>query len=104
MDLLKEEEEGIFTEAYKIYGYYTSADFYQLGFRTGLNHKVVRTLIKSYVDRENDMILMINRSFMPDDMKRRAVETVTGRLEALQTRFGCPHNCKTLSINSYRYK
>lgn len=84
LDLLKEEQDGEFSDAYKIHGYYTSFDFYLLGQRTGLNSNVVRSLIKTFVDRENHMILMIKRSYMPDEMKHRAVNTVTGRLKALQ--------------------
>ncbi|MDC7234686.1 MAG: HipA domain-containing protein [Spirochaetales bacterium] len=84
LDLLKEEHGGIFSTGYQKLGYYTSADFKELGYRAGLLPKAIKSVIDHFINLEDDMTDMIFRSYMPDLMKQRAADTLKHRFIALK--------------------
>lgn len=84
LDLLKEEDDGIFTDAYNKYGFYTGSDFYTLGERVGLRKIVIKNILENYFKNENNIIEIINNSFMPVDMKNKAIFVVKDRIKALK--------------------
>lgn len=84
LDLLKEENDGIFTEKYNKYGFYTGCDFYILGERAGLRRPVIKKIFDNYYDKENNIIEIIKNSFMPIEMKEKAISLVKNRIKALK--------------------
>lgn len=86
MDLLIEENEGIFSDMYKSHGFYTGADFHELGKRVGLRIPVVASVLNTYFQRESDIIHIINNSFMPEEMKAKAILLVQDRIKSLKIR------------------
>ncbi|RLD79715.1 MAG: hypothetical protein DRJ10_08415 [Bacteroidetes bacterium] len=84
LDLLKEEVDGIFSEMYNKYGFYTGYDFYVLGDRVGLRKPVIKSILENYFNKENDVIDIIKNSFMPDEMKDTATSLIKDRIKALK--------------------
>ncbi|OQY35509.1 MAG: hypothetical protein B6241_00995 [Spirochaetaceae bacterium 4572_59] len=86
LDLLEEEKHAEYTECYQKYGFYTAYDFTLLGKRAGLPQAAVQSVFKHYFSIEKEMQTMIERSFMPDIMKKRAVVILLDRFKALKIR------------------
>lgn len=84
LDLLKEEDEGIFSKMYEKYGFYTGYDFYLLGDRAGLRKPVIKKIMDNYFEKEIEIINIIENSFMPSDMKNKAKSLVKDRIKALK--------------------
>lgn len=84
LDLLKEEDEGIFSNLYNKYGYYTGYDFYLLGERVGLRKPVIKSILENYYKKENEIINIINNSFMPIEMKIKATSLIKDQIKALK--------------------
>lgn len=84
--LLHDAGEGDeeFTDAYAYYGYYTGGDFLELGRRLGLKEKPVRSFISKLVANQGKIAELVNRSYMPAEMKQRAIDMVKARINALQ--------------------
>ena len=85
LDLLKEEAEGLFSEAYEKAGYYTSADFRILGNRLGLRDQLLASFFRKVTQLETPLRQLIQHSYMPLDMKNRAESLVRERMKALNT-------------------
>ncbi len=85
LGLLHDPEEGDehFTAMYERYGYYTGHDFLEFGSRLGLPEKPIRTFIARLESQQNNITSVIERSFMPDDMKARADSLVGERIRAV---------------------
>ncbi len=83
LDLLEEEKDGIFSTAYEKYGFYTAHDFKILGDRLGLRQKPVTTFIKNVRNKKTALIDLINRSYMPENMKKKAGSMILERVKAL---------------------
>lgn len=84
LDLLKEEREGLFSELYQDYGFYTGHDFYTLGGRVGLRNPVIKGILDNYFKKEELINNIINNSFMPKEMKEKATCIVRDRIKALK--------------------
>ncbi|TQV66498.1 hypothetical protein FKG94_27075 [Exilibacterium tricleocarpae] len=86
LGLLHDPDDGgeYFTEAFKHYGYYTGQDFVVLGSRLGLPEKPIRAFIRKLAIDQKKITDTINHSYMPDDMKGRAIQMVKDRMQALQ--------------------
>lgn len=84
LDLLKEENDAVFTDMYEKYGFYTGSDFILLGKRAELPSQVIKSIFGNYFSKEQDMLDMIKRSFMPDDMKYRTMSMLKDRIKALK--------------------
>ncbi|MCV6621551.1 MAG: hypothetical protein OIF51_07325, partial [Cellvibrionaceae bacterium] len=84
--MLHDQEAGDeeFTDSYSHYGYYTGFDFLELGRRLGLQEKPIQTFITKLKTSQKTIIDLINRSYMPEAMKSRAVEMVESRIRAIQ--------------------
>ena len=83
LDLFKEESEGKYSILYQRYGFYTGGDFLLLGERAGLPQAAIRTVFRNYYQKQAQMEELILRSFMPSDMKEKAVSVIRDRLKAL---------------------
>jgi serine/threonine-protein kinase HipA len=84
LDLLKEEEDCVYTKVYDKYGFYTGYDFYELGKRAGLRPPVVENVLNTYFQNETEIIEIIENSFMPNEMKNKAILLFQDRLKALK--------------------
>lgn len=84
LDLLAEEKEGKFSDAYQKYGFYTGSDFQTLGKKAGLPGPAIHTMMNRYFTREQEILRMIQRSFMPPAMKKKASTVVRDRIDALR--------------------
>lgn len=84
LDLLKEEDNGVFTHVYEKYGFYTGHDFYELGTRVGLRLPVIKNIFNSFFNKETEIIQIIENSFMPDEMKVKAKSLFKDRIKALR--------------------
>jgi serine/threonine-protein kinase HipA len=86
LGLLHDQEDGNegFTDMYNHYGYYTGYDFLELGRRLGLQEKPIRTFITKLKANQRKITDLIDHSYMPDDMKTRAIKLVESRIQAMQ--------------------
>ncbi len=83
LDLLEEERDGVYSKNYEINGFYTGHDFKIFGGRLGLRDKPIITFLYSVINRKTELIELINRSYMPNSMKKRSVSLITERMNAL---------------------
>lgn len=86
LGLLREEREGRFSSTCESFGFYTSADFKELGQRLGLAASVVSQLLKPYQDPSFRLMIAdyVTRSFLSHEAKLRFVVAVEDRLAKLQ--------------------
>jgi serine/threonine-protein kinase HipA len=84
LDLLKEEADGVFSDRYNQYGFYTGYDFCVLGERVGLRQPVIEGLFKNYFQKEVQIVQIIQNSFMPANMKEKAQSLVQARIQSLK--------------------
>jgi len=80
----QEDSDEYFTDVYEYYGYYTGYDFLELGRRLNLQEKPIRTFIAKLKNNQSKITNLISHSYMPDDMKLRAVKLVVSRIQAMQ--------------------
>ncbi len=78
------DDDEDFSDAYNYYGYYTGIDFLELARRLGLQQKPIRTFIAKLREKQDDIVQLITRSFMPEAMQQRAIKLVASRSKALQ--------------------
>ncbi|MBN7796647.1 type II toxin-antitoxin system HipA family toxin [Parahaliea mediterranea] len=81
LDLFKDGET---TGEYDHYGYPTGYDFLELCRRLDIPTTIFAKFVDLIVKRKSEVIEMINRSFMPEKMKEKALETVEDRLRVMQ--------------------
>jgi serine/threonine-protein kinase HipA len=86
LGLLHDAENGdeYFTDIYNHYGYYTGHDFLELGRRLGLPEKPVRNFLAKLSDNQQEIVNLIQRSFMPESMKEETIELIQSRINAIQ--------------------
>lgn len=87
--LIVEKEEGLMEHS-KVYGFYTAQDFMDLGLSLGLPQKTIEKIIVFACHKLPELLDLIDRSFMPQDMKQRAQLTCTERIK--QLRMGLTNN------------
>jgi serine/threonine-protein kinase HipA len=76
-------EDGITTEKYGYYGFPTGHDFIELCRRVEIPAVIFGRFIDLIMSKEPVITNTINNSYMPADMKQKAVNTVRDRLRAL---------------------
>jgi serine/threonine-protein kinase HipA len=82
-------KDGLFaddyeTEYYKANAFYGAPDFLELGKRVGLPESFVLSELKSMHERHYLVEALIEKSFLPDEMKYRYKNEVNGRLSRLK--------------------
>jgi serine/threonine-protein kinase HipA len=85
LDLTRAETDGDFSSHYQRYGCYTGQDFLNLGRSLGLRSQPIVRFIRIIQDNEAQLCSLIERCFMPPDMKAAAIKTVKERLNAIRT-------------------
>jgi len=80
LDLLKDEA---FTDAYMQYGFYTKADFVELGHRLGVQPAVVDMYVKNILKLQAKFIGMIEESLLSDQQKAAFIAGINDRAKAL---------------------
>jgi serine/threonine-protein kinase HipA len=75
--------EEAFSEAYQHYGYYTGRDFITLGTRLGINDKAIRVSLQNIATKKKEVLSLIDRSFLPDNMKQDFGHIINERARAL---------------------
>lgn len=85
LGLLLDPEEGDeqFSDAQQHYGYYTGIDFIELAARLGIPEKPIQKFIDQLNRNQSNMLNLIQHSFMPEQMKKRASKLLESRLRAL---------------------
>ena len=85
LGLLLDPEDGDeqFSGAHQHYGYYTGIDFIELGARLGIPEKPILKFIDQLHSKQDDMLDLIDHSFMPESMKTRTSALLESRLRAL---------------------
>jgi serine/threonine-protein kinase HipA len=81
LDFFKDDE---FTPRFNELGFFSAIDFVELGRRLGINEKVVRNHLTQVLNKENELISLIEISYMPESMKQRACDQVYDRINALK--------------------
>jgi len=79
LDLL---EDG-FSERYEYYGFYTGYDFIELGIRLGIPEKLIKKTIEGIANKRDSLKEVVEHSYMPDDMKKRAMTLIDDRSRVL---------------------
>ena len=83
IDLLENEANGIFSEKFEKYGFYTGLDFKKFGETLGLRDKPIVNFIDNVIKKESEIIGVIQKSYMPDSMKQQACGIVRDRIKAI---------------------
>ena len=83
IDLVEDESNGVFSEKYEKYGFYTGYDFIDFGEKLGLREKPVINFIRNVIKNESGIIHLIQNSYMPEKMKQQACSIVHERIKAL---------------------
>ncbi|MEO1246528.1 MAG: HipA domain-containing protein [Pseudomonadota bacterium] len=76
--------DGFLSNAYEEYGFYTGHDFLELAQRLSIPERPVRSFVASIESKRNELSAMIQRSYMPENMKQTAATTIEERLRALK--------------------
>jgi len=79
LDLL---EDG-FSKRYEHYGYYTGYDFIELGIRLGISEKLIKKTIQDIVNKSDSLKKVVEHSYMPNEMKKRAMSLMDDRSRVL---------------------
>ncbi|UYZ65225.1 HipA domain-containing protein [Hymenobacter weizhouensis] len=74
--------------AFTALGYYTHDDFLELGRRLGLPLSRVRKLLADIVGHESQVQALIDRSFLPEDLKTAYAAVLAGRRQRLRYSLG----------------
>ncbi|QEN03414.1 type II toxin-antitoxin system HipA family toxin [Thiospirochaeta perfilievii] len=83
LDLTKAEDDGIYSDSFNKYGFYTGSDFYLLGELVGIRKPVIKKILENFINNKNGIIEIINHSFMPKEMKLKAKNLIIDRLKAI---------------------
>ncbi len=86
LGLLEDESdpgEEQFSRYYEKYGFYIGDDFVELGIRLGLRAPVIIRFIEKIKSKQENILKLIDRSFMPNEMKSKAKTIVRERSKAL---------------------
>lgn len=86
LGVLAGELDGQFSSRYETLGFYTSADFIELGTRLGITPATVGRLLARYLDPAWGQVVAdyVSRSFLSDTAQVRYVATVNDRLAKLR--------------------
>lgn len=57
--------------SYSAYGYYAYDDLYDFGLKLGLNKTRIERILQLFAANENDVLSMINRSFLNEEFKEK---------------------------------
>jgi serine/threonine-protein kinase HipA len=86
LDLL----ESGFSENYEHYGYYTGYDFIELGIRLNIPERLIKKIIGDMANKKEPMKEVVKNSYMPDEMKKRAMNLIDDRSRVLFIGTGAP--------------
>lgn len=80
-----DDDDEFFTSAFERYGYYTGYDFTEFGRRLELPEKLVRSLLLEQISKKDDLLALIDNSYMPAAMKGEARALVSDRIAMIAT-------------------
>lgn len=83
LDLLREEDDGMFSRSFERFGFYTSVNFIEFANRLGIPERPVAVFVDNIVKSEKRICETINNSYMPEQMKSDARLLVQDRIKAL---------------------
>ncbi len=83
LDLLDDEKNGVFSNVYEKYGFYTGCDFKIFGQKLGLRENLITQFMKTVREKEPIIMDFINCSKMPVKMKSKAESIISERMKAL---------------------
>jgi len=85
LSLTEAERDGVFSEAYENYGYYTRADFVALGCKLGLRERAVNAYVTALTDKvEKHLKPVVEASYMPAKMKKIIIESTQRRIRYMR--------------------
>lgn len=76
--------DGHFTEAYEALGFYSSADFIELGTAFGVDADEVRAHISKFEKKKDRILQMIEESYLSEEAKKRYTAKFLDRLGAVK--------------------
>ena len=77
-------KDDFMTEEYKAGSKYTRIDFLELGSRVGIRKDRAEKIISKFTSKEENVIEIVNQSFLSNELKTNYIELVSGRRERLQ--------------------
>lgn len=75
--------DGHFTSRYEELGFYSSADFIELGARFGVNAQEVREMLSGFPQKRDSVCRMIEASMLSDAAKEQYLMRFLDRLNAI---------------------
>jgi serine/threonine-protein kinase HipA len=76
------------TESFKHGSKYTKDDFYEFGIRIGISKIRIGKIYERFMNKEKRMNDLINKSFLPDELKEKYSDSVFRRLKRLEYSYG----------------
>jgi len=73
-----------FTKEYEALGFFSRADFLELGKRLGINDKAVNELISSFISKKEKMTTVLQKSFMSNEISSKYIGHMSSRFKALE--------------------
>lgn len=80
-------KDDYFTESYKRNGFYARDDFFEFGIKIGIPEKRVNRFLDTIVAQPNEIKILLQRSFLSDDLQGNYFEMVAARTEVLRYSF-----------------
>lgn len=75
------------TESFKVLGFYTYDDFYEFGLKIGMLENRVRTILDKYRSKNNQVLNLIECSFLTELIKELYINHYLDRLRMLNNSF-----------------
>lgn len=77
-------KDNFMAESYKYGSKYAKDDFYEFGIKIGISKTRIDKIYERFLNKENDIKNLINRSFLNDELKEKYFNSVLNRLERLK--------------------
>lgn len=77
-------KDGLMTESYKAGSKFTTDDFFEFGKRIGMRDSRVENTLKEFSEKYDRIKLLIEKSYLNDEMKSLYLTNVQNRMERIQ--------------------
>lgn len=84
LNMFAEENEGRVSAAFAEYGFYTGRDFVELAIRLELGDRATNKFLYMTLDKRDELLELIQTSFMPEELRTAALESLEQRYKALR--------------------
>ncbi len=77
-------KDDFMTESFRYGSKYAKDDFYEFGIRIGIVESRVKKIYEGFLDKEEGIKILIEKSFLPEELKEMYLESVLSRVNRLK--------------------